>query len=248
MRRVVRLAEETPVIEPKIEEFSINGTLSGNLQDVNERLSKLPIFELKLNQDNVSIVRVESRDLQKRPFIFMLFEIKKDSIAIQYTVAPDTSDKIRRLNVISTLFNILSLIADIYTVDSREIFQYADSAIDNVLNSITQSYSTLFNKYDSMFNEYRSMKRVNLELAAANRTLTVQASQLNKDNELLKGRLEQLEKYSDEALMAMLQEWIESHDSTIDIDEFAKLYKLTPTRIEQVLNKMVSLGYIEMKG
>ena len=48
--------------------------------------------------------------------------------------------------------------------------------------------------------------------------------------------------------MVLVEEWLEAHSSEIDVTEFAKVYKLSPTRVEQILNKMVSLGFIELKG
>ena len=48
--------------------------------------------------------------------------------------------------------------------------------------------------------------------------------------------------------MARVQDWIESHDSTIDINEFSKSNAVTPPRVEQILNTMISRGYIEVKG
>jgi DNA-binding IclR family transcriptional regulator len=48
--------------------------------------------------------------------------------------------------------------------------------------------------------------------------------------------------------MVMIEDWIESHSDTIDIMEFSKTYRLTAPRVEQMLNKMVSMGYIELKG
>jgi DNA-binding IclR family transcriptional regulator len=46
----------------------------------------------------------------------------------------------------------------------------------------------------------------------------------------------------------MVQDWLEAHDATIDINAFAKNFKMSTTRVEQILNSMVSLGYIELKG
>ncbi|MEM0150115.1 MAG: cell division protein ZapB, partial [Candidatus Micrarchaeaceae archaeon] len=149
---------------------------------------------------------------------------------------------------IKVLLSILSLVSDLYIVDNAELFQYIDSSIDEVLNSLSQSYSSLFNNYDSLFNEYRELKRLNLELAASNKNLTVQAQQLSTENKELSERLKVLESYSDESLMVMVEDWIEAHDSTIDINEFAQNYKISPTRVEQILNKMVSMGYINLKG
>ena len=48
--------------------------------------------------------------------------------------------------------------------------------------------------------------------------------------------------------MAMVQDWIEVHSSSIDVGEFSKTYKVPEPRIEQILNKMVSMGYLELKG
>ena len=128
------------------------------------------------------------------------------------------------------------------------MFQCLDSAIDELANSLSQSYSSLFNNYDAIFNEYRELRKINVELTAANKNLSVQASQLSEENKSMTARVKELEAYSDESLMVMAEEWLEAHNSEIDVGEFSKVYKISPTRVEGILNKMVSLGYIELKG
>ena len=59
---------------------------------------------------------------------------------------------------------------------------------------------------------------------------------------------EGLRKYSDEALMALVQEWIEVHNNAIDLNEFAKAHTVSIPRIEQILDKMISMGYLELKS
>lgn len=113
---------------------------------------------------------------------------------------------------------------------------------------MSQGYSTLFNSYDSLLGEHRELRRLNLELSSSNKNLTVQATTLTRENEDLRDKLKVLENYSDESLMVMVQEWIESHNSTIDIPEFAKAYKLTQPRVEQILNRMTAAGFIELRG
>jgi hypothetical protein len=239
---------EAIIIEPKTDGLEIKAKLLGNFDDIGKRFSKLQLFSMGKAQESVKLLRVESRDIQKRPFLFMIIDIRADKVIVYYTVALDSSPKLRRLYVLKTLLSVLSLISDIYAVDDTELFQYLDSAIEDVLGSITQSYSSLFNNYDSLFNEYKEMKRLNIELEASNKNLAVQALQLNDENKQLKADLSVLQAYSDESLMVMVQDWLESHDDTIDINEFAKVNKMNPTRVEQILNKMVSLGYIELKG
>lgn len=235
-------------VEPEIEELKIGAKLTGTIDDISKRLSSLELFYLKQNPDSIVLLRIESRDIQKRPFLFFLLTLNRDSVVLQYSIAPDSSVKMRRLYLIKNLLNVLSLISDVYTVDNAELFQHADSAIDDVVNSIPQSYSALYNTYDSLFNEYKEMRRLNIELMASNKNLTVQGMQLSNENRELQAKLKELQTYSDEALMARVQDWIESHDSTIDIDEFSKVNGVAPPRIEQVLNTMISRGYIEVKG
>ena len=239
---------ESALVEPKTDAIEIRAKLIGSNEEIVSRLSALELFAVKQVEEGVSLLMVESRDIQKKPFIFVLIKLGKESARVDYTIAPDSSPKMRRLTVIKTLLSVLSLIADIYSVDNKELFQHADSAIDDVLGALSQSYSTLFNSYDALFSEYREIKRLNIELTASNKTLAVQASQLSEESNTLHERLKALETYSDDALMSMVEEWVESHDATIDVNEFAANYKTVPSRVEQILNKMVSMGYIEIKG
>ncbi len=243
------MADETGLIEPKIAEFSLKATLTGSFQDIAKRFSALQMFSIKINPDNsLVLLNIESRDIQKNPYLFFIITLRPDSTSIQYSIALDTSEKMRRLYVVKNLLGILSLITDLYYADPAGLYQYVDSTIDDMINSLSQNYSALFNNYDSLFNEYRELKRLNIELTASNKNLTVQAAQLTAENRELKGRLSSLETYSDESLMVMVEDWIDAHNNTIDLMEFSKTYKIPIPRAEQILNKMVSTGYIELKG
>ncbi len=235
-------------IEPNIESIRIKGRLIGTFDVMSNRLSTLQMFSIKTTPTSLTLVRVESRNIQKKPFLFMIFKFEKDYISVDYSIGFDSSVKIRRLYVFKNLIAILSLITDLYDADDTDLLQHLDSAIDDVLGSLTQEYSALFNNYDSLFNKYRELKRLNIELINSNKNLSVQASLLETENIELKDRLKLLETYSDDSLMAIIEEWIDSHGGSIDINEFAENYKITPPRVEQILNKMVSLGYIELKG
>jgi hypothetical protein len=235
-------------IVPKVEEIAFAGQLNGRLEDLLPIISQLPAYSVKIENNKLLIVRVESRDIHKKPFLFFMFEISEAGVEIIYSIAPDTSVRMRRLFVLKNFLSVLSVITDYFKIDEKKFYQYLDSAIDDVLGGLSESYSTIFNRYDALLNEYREIKRLNLELSASNRNLMVQTSQLSEENKQLKAQLEALQTYSDESLMAMIQDWIETHNSSIDVDEFAKTYKVPAPRVEQILNKMVSLGYIELKG
>ncbi len=242
------MPEETAFVEPKTEEIAIKAKLTGGFDEIAKRLSGIETLEIEKGDALLKVVRVESRDIQKRPFLFILIELGADRLTISYTVPSDSSPKLRRMAALKETLSVLSLVTDFYSIDNTEIFQCLDSAIDELTGSLSQSYSSLFNNYDAIFNEYKEVRKMNVELTAANKNLSVQASQLSQDNKGLLARVKELEVYSDEALMVLVEEWLEAHSNEIDITEFSKVYRLTPTRVEQILNKMVSLGNIEMKG
>lgn len=235
-------------IVPKVEEIAFSGKLTGSLDDIKKKVDAIPFFSSKIENGEINIARVESRNIKKKPFLFYIIKIREEGMSIVYSIAPDTSERMRRLSVIKNVASVLSMITDYYEVDQVRFLQYIDSVIDDVLNGISQSYSALFNKYDALLSEYREYKRLNMELAASNRNLAIQATQLKNENSQLHADLSALQTYSDESLMAMLQQWIETHNNSIDVDEFAVTYKLASPRVEQMLDKMVSLGYIELKS
>ncbi len=242
------MPDEEQDIIPRVEEIAFTGVLIGTLDQVMEKLSNIPFFSLKMDKGALNIARVESRDIKKRPFLFYMINIRPEGVSVVYSILPDTSEKLRRLYIIKSLASVLSIISKQYQIDYQKFFQYVDSSIDDALNGMSASYSNMFNKYDALLMEYRELKKQNLELGTSNKTLVAQVSQLDNDNKQLSEDLKALQTYSDETLMAMIEDWIETHNSSIDVTEFSQNYKLAAPRVEQILNKMVSLGYIEVRG
>ncbi len=234
--------------EPKTDEIKVKASMKATIKEIYARLSKLQMVEISATSDVVRVARVESRDIQKRPFLFILTEFCNDSITVSYTIPIDTSPKLRRLTALEEMLGIASLVTDLFVIDQTELFQYIDSAISDAVSSLSQNYSSLFNSYDSIYNEYKELKRQNIDLIQSNKNLSVQAVQLSNENKKLEERLKELEVYSDQAMYSMVTDWLESHSNEIDVAEFANTYKITIPRVEEILNRMVSLGYISLEG
>ncbi len=235
-------------IQPKIEEFSIEGKLNGTMGDVKSVLGKLPFYLISSDADQLTMIKVESRSINKKPYIFHIIRIKPDSVLVTYSLLQDTSVNLRRADVLKELSAVLSMISDRYSINQAKFIQYVDSVLENLISGLSQTYTTLYNRFDSMLTEYRELKRLNIEIAASNRNLTLQSAQLADENKSLKEQLSALQKYSDESLMSLVEEWITVHNSSIDVVAFSKEHTVSPTRVEQILDKMASLGYIELKS
>jgi hypothetical protein len=242
------VAQEEVEIEPKVEQISFPGKLVTSLDDVKQKLVNIPFYSFQPGDGKLDIVRVESRNIRKKPFLFYIISVKQDGLDVLYSIVPGSSDRLRRAIVIKSLASLLSVINGSFQIDEGRFFQYVDSVFDNLINGMSQSYSTLFNKYDALLNEYVEMKKLGKELSTSNRNLAIQTGQLSEENKRLTEQLKSLQSYSDETLMAMVDDWIEVHNSSIDIEEFSKTYKVAEPRVEQILDKMVSMGYIELKS
>ena len=241
------MAEDT-IMLPKIEELQLEGKLKTSFSEIRSKLSKLPFYDVGSDKDSVTAAKVESRNIDKMPYLFHIVKINSNNVDISYSIIPDTSESMRRAYVIKNLAGILSLISNDYEIDIPKFMQYTDSTLGNLIDGISQNYNLLYNKYDSLTTEYREIKRLNNELEASNKNITMQITQLSEENKELHEELDKLKKYSDEALMGLVQEWIEVHDNSIDTEQFAKNYALSIPRVEQILNKMVMLGYLEVKS
>ena len=241
------MAEDT-IMLPKVEELQLDGKLKTSFPEIKAKLSKLPFYDVGSDANSVTAAKVESRNIDKAPYLFHIVKISSNSIDISYSIIPDTSESMRRAYVVKNLAGILSLINNDYEIDVPKFMQYIDSTLGNLIDGISQNYNLLYNKYDSLASEYREIKRLNNELEASNKNITVQITQLSEENKELKEELDKLKKYSDEALMGLVQEWVEVHDNSIDTEQFAKNYAVSIPRVEQILNKMVMQGYLEVKS
>ncbi len=238
----------TEVIEPDVNTVTFDGKLIGTMDAMSAALSANQIFSVSATEDRLIVFDVETRDMQKRPLLFFIMTFTSSTVQLDYSVPKDVSDKLRKLSVLRNLMGALSLVSQSFAIDQKAFFEYVDSAVDDVVASMSQGYGVLFNSYDSLLAEHRELRRLNLELASSNKTLAADATRLSRENEELRGKLKLLENYSDESLMVMIEEWIDSHSDTIDVPEFSKAYKVPQPRVEQILSRMVAAGFIEMKG
>ncbi len=235
-------------ITPRVEKAEFPARITGSMQDLAVEIKKVPFYSVSVSGDALFAVMVESRNIKKRPYLFHILNFSENKLTLIYSIVQDSSEDMRRATVLRYASSLLSMVSDRCQVDQGSFYQYIDSVLGNILTGISQPFSALFNKYGSLVSEYREVKRINLELSASNRNLTLQSSKLDEENKKLKAQLEKLETYSDESLMAMVQDWLEVHNSTIEVNDFAKNHGISAPRVEQILDKMVSKGYLELKS
>jgi DNA repair ATPase RecN len=234
------------VRQPKVDGFKISGNLKGTFKEITAILRNITFLEVAQEKDVVNVVYTESRDINKNPYLFSITRIENKEIEVRYSIPPEISPRKRRVDVIRYLLNILSLIEEQYVVDSRVLFQLLEGAVKELTSAVTMDYSKLYTSYDSIKKEVEDLTKKVHRLKDQTAALTTQNYELKSINDELKLRIEELEGLSDEALKAKLQEWIMEHNGSINVSEFTRLFKVSDSRVEYMLNKLVSEGYLEV--
>src|SRR4030095_14871865 len=105
---------------PQVDGFKVKGRLlKGKLKDLAVVLRSISFLEIAPEKDLLNIIYVESRDIDKNPYLFSIVKIKEDELEVMYTIPPEIGPKKRRVDVIRYLLNILSLMESYYQVDNK---------------------------------------------------------------------------------------------------------------------------------
>lgn len=242
----VKPEKAVPAAAPKVDGFKIKAKLKGSLKDAAELLRTISFLEVAAEKDAVNAVYVESRDIKKNPYLFSILKIKKSELEVLYTIPPEIAPRKRKLDVIRYLLNILSLVEDVYSVDTKVVYQLLETAVKDLLDSVTMDYSKLYTTYDSLKKETDDLKKKVERLESQNEALMTQNYELKSSNDEMSLRIKELEGMSDDILKGKLQEWVLEHDGEINILEFTKIHKVAESRVERMLNRLVAEGYLEV--
>jgi len=237
-------AQKEETHPPQVDGFKLKGVLKGDMKDLANTLRSISFLGVAPEKDVVNVVYVESRDINKNPYLFSILKIKSDEIEVLYSIPPEIAPKKRRMDVLRYLLNLISLIEGSYSIDNKTLYQLIENAVNELSNSVTMDYSKLYTAYDSCKKEMDDYKKKVQRLGEQNQALTTKNYELKAQNDEYKLRIDTLEGLSDDVLRTKLQEWIIEHNGTVVIADFTKLYKVSDARVEEILNKLVSEGYL----
>ncbi|MCX8200080.1 MAG: hypothetical protein N3G76_01285 [Candidatus Micrarchaeota archaeon] len=233
------------VIEPMGASFRFGARRKVQKEQLLKIAEGIPDSEIADVKDSIAIIKIDSRDIDGVPYLFSILYLHPDSIEMMYTVTPETSMRKRQLELLRYTTNILVLLKDAYEVDLASYMQVLDVFLAEIREFATSDYEKLYTKYDALLTKIEELEQQNARLRESNEKLSKDMLELRDERNELKLRVDELEKFSDDALMLKIQDWIREHAGEINIGDFCKIYKVGESRVEQVLNKMVREGYLE---
>jgi regulator of replication initiation timing len=233
---------------PSVSGFRLMAQRIKDIEMLSAHFAELSFLEMTIDKDTLCCLNVESRDLRKDPALFSIIYFKPDKIEVLYTCLAAMSPKKRRIDVLRHFLNMLTIAEDCYKVEMKQMFQLLESAISYMTEYVTADYDKLFSQYDNLKTESSGMQKKVSEFRDANASLSKENFELKNKNDELVIRLKSLETFSDSVLALKIQEWLAEHKGEINISDFSKVYNVPETRVEQMLNKLVTEGYLETKG
>ncbi len=233
-------------LTPKVDGFKIKAKMIGTAKDISDTLRTISFLEVAPEKDAVNVVYVESRDINKNPYLFSILKLKKDELEVLYSIPSEIAPRKRKLDVIRYLLNILTLVESSYPIENKVLYQLIEAAVKDLLESVTMDYSKLYTAYDSMKKDADDLRKKVERLQDQSEALTTKNYELKASNDEMQLRVQALEVLSDDALKAKLQEWVMEHNGEINVIEFTKVYKIPEARVEQMLNRLVGEGYLEV--
>ncbi len=238
------------VAAPVVRGFRVLVRRTGTPEQMIQAFSSLSF--LKMAQDaadpqTLLVLNIESRDISQNPYLFSIAYFRRNGIDVLYSVLPNMSPKVRKLEVIKYIFNLLTLSTELQVVDMRHLYQFLEATLSDMNEYVSGDYQKLFSLYDSLQGEMAAMKKKVKDLSDASETLSKDNYDLKARNDELTLRLQSLERYSDSVLAVKIQQWLAEHNGEINLSEFAKVHGVSEARVEQVLNSMVSEGYLETR-
>jgi len=169
-------------------------------------------------------------------------------LEVLYSALPNMSPKKRRLDVLRHFLNLMTLVEDCYEVEMRQVYQLLEASVADMNEYVSADYDKLFSLYDNLKADFSSTQKKYNEAKEASGTLSKENYELKTKNDELTLKLRSLETFSDSVLSLKIQEWLSEHKGEINIADFSKVYNVPEMRVEQMLNKLVTEGYLETKG
>ncbi len=245
--KVKATQKEAGAEKPLIDGFKINGQLKGKLEIIAKTLAAVSFLEVAPESDAINVAYVESRDISNKPYLFSLIKIEKDEISVIYSIPRTIAPNKRKLDVIRQFLNILGLIESNYYIDNKSIYNLIEVSLKEVEKLIDKNAAKLYIDYDVLKKENEIMKRKITMLEQESERLKTINYELKSSNDEFTIKLNKYESISDEALRVKLQEWIKDHDGKINIPDFCSVHKTSESKVEEILNELVTGGYLTAK-
>ena len=225
----------------------INTKRKRPLKPLLQTLGSLGFNKMDYSDDALIIEKVESEDLNGKPYLYYRIELLRNAIILKYTVPSMEHHMARSLDMGLMLLNMFQILTAYYDVPIQSVYPFYFSLMKSLTESIDSEKMEMYSKLKDTSQKYISLeKKYNdlVQASAQNARLVVEYERKNED---MHERMQRLEGVGDAELQSQLFEWIRTHDGEIDVLEFAKLNNVAAGRVEEGLDALIKNGFVRKR-
>jgi len=217
------------------------------LKPLLQTLGSLGFNRMDYSDEALIIEKVESEDLNGKPYLYYRIELLRNAIILKYTV-PNTEHRISRsLDMGLMLLNMFQILTAYYDVPIQSVYPFYFTLLKSLSEAIDSEKMEMYSKLKDTTQKHISLeKKYNdlVQASAQNARLVVEYERKNED---MKERVQRLEGLGDTELQSQLFEWIRTHDGEIDVLEFARINNVAAGRVEEGLDALIKNGFIRKR-
>ncbi|MEW5996805.1 MAG: hypothetical protein AB1657_04390 [Candidatus Micrarchaeota archaeon] len=217
------------------------------LKPLLQTLGSLGFNRMDYSDDALIIEKVESEDLNGKPYLYYRIELLKNAIILKYTTPVLEHRLSRSLDMGVMLLNLFQILTAYYDVPIQSVYTFYFSLLKSMGEATDSEKMEMYSRLKDLGQKHASLeKKYNdlVQASAQNARLLVEYERKNED---LLERMQRLEGMGDTELQAQLFEWIRTHDGEIDVLEFSKLNSVAAGRVEEGLDALIKNGFIRKR-
>jgi len=213
-------------------------------------LAALSIFQDKCEKEaTITATIVESTDRQKRPYLYIRLVFGPKSSEVTYSIPTEVPNPtLRRLQVIKTLFTLLSLLEarGAFMPDRPDLYSKTLEALD--IASMFWDNDALKMKYalDRYACENALLKDELSKFKEGKDLLNLRMLEFERKERQLKERIGQLESLADSEIDREIVKWVEEHNGKLNDAQFCSTFAMGTRRLEERLDALSKRGVIRL--
>jgi molybdopterin converting factor small subunit len=217
------------------------------LAQLSTKLGELGFSRITYTKDRLVIERISGEDLKGKPNLDYRITFLDGSIELLYQVAMRESERARLLEILPLFLDVLVVAEDYYDIKASAVFTHVLKLLADLrkvtgkdILELSAEFEDLRSKYDSLNSRYRDL----VGSSEDNAKILLECER--RRDELMKV-VKKLKALSDERLREELYVWLKMHNGHIEINEFGKVYDVSPARVEEGLDMLIRGGYIKRR-
>ena len=227
------------------EKIVIDGNQKKSLNKFATLMGNLGFTKISYLRDNLTVERVIGFNLEGKPELDYRMTFQPGGVILEYEVKKNKKAKLMR--ILPVFLNVLQLAEDYYDIRPSAIYFEINQALGEAIKLVGKDAIDLSTELSEMQARHRSLSAKYDDLLKSSEENARILLECERKRDELNRKVDRLVRYSDDVMKEMVYEWINLHNGKINILEFSKINRIAVPRVEEVLNMLVTEGYIKRR-